>query len=190
MYRPQSQFPHSCVRVSERFIYSHDRSANSAAGNIWTNPGNISIAHRHTNVEIRTEAAQFSEKEYINWIFLAVQRLYCIEACRDQRHFSRDRWRGTTACPACWAMGDKWSEIVSGEKKYFVLGRLEQPSQDKKFGSLAFLSFTTPFFLLQAFISDTRLSLLVAQFSFQLTIFFLCNKAELSSLLPNFPLWM
>jgi hypothetical protein len=77
---------------------------------------------------------------------------------------------------------------VSGEKKYFVLGRLEQPSQDKKFGSLAFLSFTTPFFLLQAFISDTRLSLLVAQFSFQLTIFFLCNKAELSSLLPNFPL--
>jgi hypothetical protein len=28
--RPQSQFPHSCV--GERFIYSHDRSAYSAAG--------------------------------------------------------------------------------------------------------------------------------------------------------------
>ncbi len=28
--RPQSQFPHSCV--CERFIYSHDRSAYSAAG--------------------------------------------------------------------------------------------------------------------------------------------------------------
>jgi hypothetical protein len=28
--RPQSQFPHSCV--CERFIYSHDQSAYSAAG--------------------------------------------------------------------------------------------------------------------------------------------------------------
>jgi hypothetical protein len=37
--RPQSQFPHSCV--CERFIYSHDRSAYSAAGNMLTDPGNI-----------------------------------------------------------------------------------------------------------------------------------------------------
>jgi hypothetical protein len=34
--RPQSQFPHSCV--CERFIYSHDRSAYSAAGNMWSGP--------------------------------------------------------------------------------------------------------------------------------------------------------
>jgi len=36
---PQSQFPHSCV--CERIIYSHDRSAFSAGGNVWTDPGNI-----------------------------------------------------------------------------------------------------------------------------------------------------
>ena len=37
--RPQSQFPHSCDY--ERYIYSHDRSVYSAAGNMWTDLGNI-----------------------------------------------------------------------------------------------------------------------------------------------------
>ncbi len=35
----QSQFPHSCV--CERFIYSQDRSAYSAGGNMYTDPGTI-----------------------------------------------------------------------------------------------------------------------------------------------------
>ncbi len=36
---PQSQFPHSFV--CERIIYSHDGSAFSAGGNMWTDLGNI-----------------------------------------------------------------------------------------------------------------------------------------------------
>ncbi len=45
--------------------------------------------------------------------------------CTDQRHAIRDRRTWTTD-------GDKWIEIVYGEeKKYCVLGRLEQPRQDK-----------------------------------------------------------
>ncbi len=67
----QSQFPHSCV--CEQIIISHDGSAFSAGGNMWTDPGNIQIAHRHMNVEIVAEAAQFPEKEYINGIAVAVQ---------------------------------------------------------------------------------------------------------------------
>jgi hypothetical protein len=69
--RPQSQFQHSCV--CERFIYSHNRSAYSAAGNMVDESWEyINRSHTHMNVEIGTEATQFPEKEYINGTFVAV----------------------------------------------------------------------------------------------------------------------
>jgi hypothetical protein len=51
-----------------------------------------------------------------------------------QRHTLRDRRSGTTACPACWAMGTNDLKLCTGRKKnilLFVLGRPEQPRQNK-----------------------------------------------------------
>jgi hypothetical protein len=62
-------FPHS--EVSERFIYSHDRSAYSAAGKYGDRSWEY-MNRRHVNVEIGTEAARLPEKECINGIFVAV----------------------------------------------------------------------------------------------------------------------
>jgi hypothetical protein len=68
--RPQSQFPHSYV--CERFIYSHNRSAYSAAWKYVDRSWKYINRSQNMDVEIGTEASQFPEKEYINGILVAV----------------------------------------------------------------------------------------------------------------------
>jgi hypothetical protein len=65
--------PNFHIHVSDLCIYSHDRSAYSAAQeNMWTDPGNIKIALRYMHARIGTDAEQLFFWEYRNGIFGAV----------------------------------------------------------------------------------------------------------------------
>ncbi len=65
--------PSSYTHISVRDLYiSRSGLPILQQENLWTDPGNIYIAHRHMNVENETDATQFPETEYINGIFVAV----------------------------------------------------------------------------------------------------------------------
>ncbi len=63
--------------ICERFIFSRERSAYSAAGKYVDRSWEyINCSQTHECGKIGIEAAQFPEKEYITGIFLVVQELF------------------------------------------------------------------------------------------------------------------
>jgi hypothetical protein len=81
---PQSQFPHSCF--CERLYIPTIGVPILLQENMWTYPGDISIAHRHMTVDIGTEGCAVPFLGIHKWVF-------CCSVDMDNKQRTRQSMR-------------------------------------------------------------------------------------------------
>jgi hypothetical protein len=89
----------------------------------------LQSAETHTQPDNDNCGIFCTDDKPLSWALPPVKGVFSMA----QRHILQDRRPSTAACPACWAMGTKEVKKCTStvRKKYFVLGRLEQPGQNK-----------------------------------------------------------
>ncbi len=76
---------------------------------------------------------------YSCWVWVCTFTFSAMVHRSDQRHLLRDRRRGTTACPACWAMGTNEVKKCTVRKKVLYCRLVQQPRREKHLLLLLFI---------------------------------------------------